>query len=99
MKILVCGIWEEHNVRFARSHDDIWIASPSEDLLASAVCLTDLPVCALRIPGDPTMAKHYLIAHASPKDVDPTYGENEDWIEITYSEEELQNLLRMFDAK
>lgn len=74
------------------------VSNPCEDLLASAVCLTDLPVRKLVVPQDRELARYYLIAHASPDEIDPTYGENEDWFEVTYSKNELSDLLRMFDA-
>lgn len=99
MRVLVCGKEESYDVAFRQDENGIiHIGAPSEDLLASAICLTDLPVCDLIVPGDRELARQYLIAHASPDEVDPTYGENEDWFEITYSENELSDLLRMFDA-
>lgn len=96
------GYWidEEYPVSFIKNEDGhICIAEPSEDILSTAVCLTDLPVCSLLVPDDIEYAEHYLIAHANPSDVDPTYGENEAYIEVTYSEDEHQTLLMMFDAK
>lgn len=96
------GYWinEEYPVSFSKNEDGhICIDAPNEDILSTAVCLTDLPVCSLLIPNDRECAEHYLIAHADPNDVDPTYGENEAYIEVTYSEDEHQTLLMMFDAK
>lgn len=96
------GYWidEEYPVSFGKNEDGrIGIAEPSEDILSTAVSLTDLPVYSLLVPEDIEYAEHYLIAHANPNDVDPTYGENEVYIEVTYSEDEHQTLLMMFDAK
>lgn len=96
------GYWinEEYPVSFSKNEDGhICIDAPNEDILSTAVCLTDLPVCSLLVPNDRECAEHYLIAHADPNDVDPTYGENEAYIEVTYSEDEHQTLLMMFDAK
>lgn len=96
------GYWinEEYPVSFNKNENGhICIDAPNEDILSTAVCLTDLPVCSLLIPNDRECAEHYLIAHADPNDVDPTYGENEAYIEVTYSEDEHQTLLMMFDAK
>lgn len=96
------GYWinEEYPVSFSKNEDGhICIDVPNEDILSTAVCLTDLPVCSLLVPNNRECAEHYLIAHADPNDVDPTYGENEAYIEVTYSEDEHQTLLMMFDAK
>lgn len=99
MRVLVCGAEENYDISFIRAEDGvIYVPNPCEDLLASAVCMTDLPVCKLIVPQDSGLAQHYLIAHASPDEIDPTYGENEDWFEVTYSKNELSDLLRMFDA-
>ncbi len=95
------GYWidEEYPVSFSKNEDGrICIAEPSEDILSTAVCLTDLPVCSLLVPDDIECAEHYLIAHANPNDVDPTYGENEDYLAVTYSKTELISLSQMFDA-
>lgn len=100
MKIFVCGQAEQYDVAFQKQADGrMRLCDPCEDLLASAACLTELPVCELIVPADIDAAMHYLIAHADPNIVDDTYGENEAYIEVTYSEDERQNLLRMFDAK
>lgn len=96
------GYWinEEYPVSFSKNEEGhICIDAPNEDILSTAVCLTDLPVCSLLVPNNRECAEHYLIAHADPNDVDPTYGENEAYIEVTYSEDEHQTLLMMFDAK
>ena len=99
MKIFVCGQAEQYDVTFQKQADGrMRLCEPCEDLLASAACLTELPVCELIVPADMDTAMHYLIAHASPDEIDPTYGENEDWFEVTYSKNELSDLLRMFDA-
>lgn len=99
MRVLVCGVEENYDVSFTRDADGaIYVSNPCENLLASAVCLTDLPVCKLIVPRDRNLAENYLIAYASPDEIDPTYGENEDWFEITYSKNELAALLEKFDA-
>lgn len=95
------GYWidEEYPVSFSKNEDGrICIAEPSEDILSTAVCLTDLPVCSLLVPEDIEYAEHYVIAHANPNDIDPTYGENEDYLAVTYSKTELISLFQMFDA-
>lgn len=93
MKLQVFQHIEEYVVKFKRVEDRLIIDDPTEELLASLCCISQLPIDGARVAETAGL----LIATTTNPGIDDTYGENEFPIEVTYNASELSQMQMLFD--
>lgn len=93
MKLQVFHRMEEYVVKFKRVGEHLIIDDPTEELLASLCCISQLPIDGARVAE----TEGLLIATTTDPEIDDTYGENEFPIEVTYNASELSQIQMLFD--
>lgn len=80
-------------VKFKKVGERLVIDDPTEELLASLCCISQLPIDSARVAETAGL----LIATTTDPAIDDTYGENEFPIEVTYNASELSQIQMLFD--